>query len=404
MAQHTSEITVYDLEHLEDKVKAFNKKAARAGVSPTSWRLLSEETKVIKYNRHGQLLLTPYEVFSHYVVEITHERVVLPGGWQLAGVIDHSEGLTRGVPGTDLELILSHYVERGPVCDHCHTSRDRSETFILYTLEGEEVKQVGRQCLGLFLGMDAEQALRQVQLASETLEFDEEWTGAPKSKGYDLGHFLTHAACMIRTAGWRSRTTAKENGQPATADMTIDNMSNQFYKRKGQRFGEPLWIDPNEADGYLANQVVVWLEGLSKRNGLSDYMVNLAQIGKNGFCTDKSAGYAASAINAYLKEKEEFVKQAEKVKSSGVGAEWVGEIGGRITLNASKVSSAGFDTQFGHTFIHKFIAEGGLVLVWRTQNELDNGRYSLTGTVKKHGEFRGERQTELTRCKIGLPK
>lgn len=402
---NTAEIKVFDLDVLERKVKELNKKAAKAGVKATTWRLLETVTKKGKKYDAWTGEAKPYEVFDFYLVELVFDEVVLPGGWRLVGVIDHTENLVRSVPDVE-QVDLRPFVERGAVCDHCHTYRDRNETFILDRGAGSAKVQVGRQCLGLFLGIDPERALSLAGMVGSAMVFDEEWTGTPKTKGVELSFFLAHAACMIREAGWRSRTSAKESyGQTtATADMALTNMDNQFLKLKDKRSGKPLWSDPSEADSKLADEVEAWMEGLAHRSNLSDYMANLAQIGQNGFCTASSAGFAASAINAYHKEKEQEIKRAEAVHSSGIGAEWVGTVGERLTVKASKVSSAGFDTEWGYTLIHKFVAEGGAVLSWRTQTELDNGQYMLTGTVKKHGEFRGERQTEVTRCKVGLVK
>lgn len=389
---NTTTITVYDLGRLQDKVDSLNKKAHKAGVSPITWSLLGTVAK--KVTKGWGDSVRSYEVFDHYEVEVKAEEIVLPGGYRLVGVIDHAEGLTRSVPGAEKDL--RYFVDRGPVCDHCHTSRDRSETFILDGDFAGDVKQVGRTCLGLFLGITPERALNLVGMASESMVFDEEWTGTPKAKGVDLDFFLAHAACMVRTAGWRSRSSASSDS-PATADMALDNMDNAWRKQR-DHYGSPLWIDPSDADGYLGNQVATWLEDVASRSGLSDYMANLAQIGQNQFVTFKSAGYAASAINAYLKEKEEAIK-VEKRRAQGGGH--VGTVGERIKgLSVEKVFSSGYDTEWGYTFFHRFIDGSGNVLVWRTTSEVENGPYVLTGTVKGHDEYKGEAQTNLTRCSL----
>lgn len=392
---NTATITVYDLDKLQTKVDSMNKKAAKAGVSPITWTLLQTVmVKKSKTNVWGEV--KSYEVFDNHQVEIVAEEIVLPGGYRLVGVIDHVENLVRSVPGET--MLLSPFVDRGPVCDHCHTSRDRNETFILQDVNGTN-RQVGRQCLGLFLGITPETALNMVGMVSEAMVFDEEWTGSPRAKGVDLSFFLAHTACMIRTAGWRSRSSAG-NGQVATADMALSNMLDQELRTKSKRTGQPLWVDPSVVDGETATAVAAWMAGLAERSNLSDYMTNLAQIGQNGFATDKSAGYAASGINAFLKEKEEAIKVAARREQSGVH---VGVVGGKlVNWEVEKVSSAGFDTEYGYTFFHRFVDKSGNVLVWRTTTELDNGKYLLSGTVKAHDEFKGEKQTNMTRCKTKL--
>jgi hypothetical protein len=60
---------------------------------------------------------------------------------------------------------------------------------------------------------------------------------------------------------------------------------------------------------------------------------------------------------------------------------------------------------YGTSWIHKFRATDGSVLVWKTKacdlRRDDLGAWvTVRGTVKEHREFRGEPQTALTRCKV----
>jgi len=394
---NTKTLEIYNLEKLADRVQTLNRKAAKLGLTPVTYKVLSVETKFVQ-----DRLLERREVFDHYVVEVSfdYEQVKLPGAWQLVGVIDHQESLVKAVPGAPLpESGLRWFVERGSVCDHCKTSRQRNETFLLFEPSGNfHFIQVGRDCVGSFLGIDPGRVLAQFDLSGEVAEIEDDEYGHRVPKGYDLSYFLAHTACMIRTAGWRSRSQASE-GNRATADLTLDNIVNQETRQK-DRYGVPAWVDPSKADGEVAAKVAAWLVEVSGRSGLGDYMGNLAQIGANGFVTPKSAGFAASAINAYLKENEETVKRAAK-RASGEGGQYIATLGLRIKRwQVEKVSSAGRDTEWGYVFFHRFIDFEGNTLVWKTQKEVDNGQYLLTGTVKEHKDFNGVAQTYVTNCKL----
>lgn len=54
----------------------------------------------------------------------------------------------------------------------------------------------------------------------------------------------------------------------------------------------------------------------------------------------------------------------------------------------------------------RFVAwEAGDTVVWKTSKCLYvEDVTEITGTVKEHGEYRGEKQTELTRCKVNKVK
>jgi hypothetical protein len=395
----TKTTTVYNYDRFDSKLVALNKKAHKAGLRPVQIGNVVKEKKTVR-NEYGE----PIEVFSHWAVELLIEDEIIrfPGGWQLVGVIDHKENLVKSVPGEFANYPLAGYVERGAVCDHCHTYRDRNETFVVVDENGVFI-QVGRSCLGDLLGIDPERALGQVEVVKELGEEDE-WLGERQVDGYHLRYFLSHAVCMIRTAGWRSRSTAKLEGVAATADITWSNIINQITKSKSQRTGEPLWIDPSKEDGEVADRVVAWLEGLQDRSLDTDYLINLAQIGRNGFVTRKSSGFAASAVVAYQKEVEEAEKAATRRQQlADEGKGFVGQIDQRIAFVGKLVKSAGFDSQWGCQFFHRFIDEAGNTLVWKTGTELDQDKtYKVTATVKSHEEYRGEPQTYITRAKVSL--
>ena len=109
-------------------------------------------------------------------------------------------------------------------------------------------------------------------------------------------------------------------------------------------------------------------------------------------------------------------------------SEYVGNIGDKVEMELTFNGSAHFDTAYGTTYIHRFLDSEGNVLVWRTGNDLtweeegtrDNFTYvdadrrkyilcrnyekgdkvAIKGTIKEHSEYRGEKQTSLTRCKV----
>jgi len=84
-------------------------------------------------------------------------------------------------------------------------------------------------------------------------------------------------------------------------------------------------------------------------------------------------------------------------------SEYYGEVGERFRgISAIYVKSRSFDTRYGWTVLHTFQI-GENVLNWFTQKELDlteGQSILLSGTVKKHEEYRGVKITQLSRCII----
>ena len=48
----------------------------------------------------------------------------------------------------------------------------------------------------------------------------------------------------------------------------------------------------------------------------------------------------------------------------------------------------------------KFIDVNDNIYTWKTTKVFKDGVTSLTGTVKTHNDYKGIKQTELTRCKV----
>lgn len=107
---------------------------------------------------------------------------------------------------------------------------------------------------------------------------------------------------------------------------------------------------------------------------------------------------------ACFKEKAKEIIERRFAEAAGPSlSEYVGEIGERLrNITAVYKSTRGFNGNYGYTYIHTFESQNN-VLVWFTQKELflEKGQViDLTGTVKKHEEFRGVKTTQLSRCII----
>lgn len=83
--------------------------------------------------------------------------------------------------------------------------------------------------------------------------------------------------------------------------------------------------------------------------------------------------------------------------------EWFGSIKDKVNLNVKLTRRGNFDTQFGTTFVYTFEDAEGHQLIWKTVNWLEQKigeSLTIKGTIKAHSEYKGIKQTELTRCKV----
>jgi hypothetical protein len=105
----------------------------------------------------------------------------------------------------------------------------------------------------------------------------------------------------------------------------------------------------------------------------------------------------------YLEEAKATVEKKMRELAGPSLSQYVGEVGERLrNITAVYKSRRGFEGAYGWTNIFTFESEAN-VLVWFTSTDLDlevGQTVDLSGTVKKHEEFRGVKTTQLSRCKI----
>ena len=87
----------------------------------------------------------------------------------------------------------------------------------------------------------------------------------------------------------------------------------------------------------------------------------------------------------------------------GDDSEHIGEVGKREAFTGKVLFTKGLDTEWGHTLLTKFITpEGNLITVfggnWVDDPQKGDSK-TFVGTVKKHDEYQGVKQTLLNRVK-----
>jgi hypothetical protein len=113
----------------------------------------------------------------------------------------------------------------------------------------------------------------------------------------------------------------------------------------------------------------------------------------------RNAGIVAAIIPTYQREIENSMKTHKK--SSG---KYIGTVGKREIFEGLKcVLKRSFESQFGAKFMMKFNDAENNEIVWWASKEpkIEVGdTVNLKATVKKHGSYNGNIQTELQRCQV----
>lgn len=157
----------------------------------------------------------------------------------------------------------------------------------------------------------------------------------------------------------------------------------------GFKFDKPENIDK-------AEKTLAWIAEQKEDN---NYIHNLKTVCSLERIPAENTGILVSLIPSYDKNIE-IVERIRRAKEADKNSTWQGEIGKRITAtieNYRLITS--WYSQFGTTYVYKFVDTDGNVYTWKTSKEIDGEIKSITGTVKSHNEYREIKQTELTRCK-----
>lgn len=114
--------------------------------------------------------------------------------------------------------------------------------------------------------------------------------------------------------------------------------------------------------------------------------------------------FSAWGDGRYLATAKDFIDNLLNEAKGPSASEWVGEVGERLKkIPVTLVGVYGFDGKYGYSQVVKFQDENGNALTWFTAVHISvqvGDSCLLTGTVKKHDEYKGEKTTILTRCRI----
>ena len=320
-------------------------------------------------------------------------------GWTFAAALTHVEGET--VIRTASEIPAT-YRTTGGACEHCKMNRNRHETYVVRHEDGRTM-QVGSTCLADFLGNDAADKLAAsasvLFTACGLAEDGEESNGGGGRGALMLDEYLPMVAWCVRARGWISRTASRENGGVATADDAWTFSFDGRARAEAQ-------AEPTEVDVALAAGAVAWAESLTDEqvnveNG--DYLHSLRVVARVGYVTPKLMGVGASMIVAY--ERHLGRERAKADRAARPVSDYVGVVGERSIFDAKLDFVTGYESDFGYVSVLKFVTDSGAVLVWKTTTSglerSDVGkRYIVRGTVKAHAEYKGAKQTTLSRAEL----
>lgn len=124
---------------------------------------------------------------------------------------------------------------------------------------------------------------------------------------------------------------------------------------------------------------------------------------------ERQAKFEAEFAAREAQRRAEQEAEEARIKAQKAISQYVGEIGARVEFKGTYVRTASWEQKsfrgYGvdTMYIHTFKDANGNVFTWKTQSgvNLEYGENVVVkGTVKNHSEYKDEKQTEITRCKV----
>jgi hypothetical protein len=373
---------------LEDKIAKLVRKAAKLGCDAPSFSVGEEFVHAWYSETPRGLRVKNVDTFRP--VTVTGKA---PGfaGWRFVATLQTmgDANIVRGVPGEEVPEI---YRTRASVCDHCKTKRKRTDTYVLRHEDGRAV-QVGRSCVRDFLGHDSPAQLCAMaeMLADLTAACgDGEGEGGGgqwRATKWDLLAYLASVVADVKELGWTSSATAKLSMKQPTSSSALHRLD-PHPKTKP----EDILTPATPADAETAKLVLAHWLAVSPSG---DYEHNVCAIARAGIVDGRTVGIAASMVTGYDRAIAKARERDDDRQSRHFGT-----VGKREVFVLTVIRVFHTEGLYGTTHIHMMKDAEGNVAKWFSSSEsLDAGKtYSVKGTVKKHDEYQGAKQTILTRC------
>lgn len=336
---------------------------------------------------------TEMDVLVHHF-EIENKTIYEVPGWEFIGTIEHATPQNIIRTNRDDVQIPDKYWTCGKECEHCHTTRDRKDTYLVRNTETGEFKQVGRSCLKAYTGLDPIKCMWCLDLDNylNSLEFDEDDFRTSGGRyngfvGFDTRRVIALGIAEIKANGYTS-TQYVRNFEDSTKYKVWDK-----YHKDNAPVGTPEEIA--EVDAWVENRVP---DSMYEKNAKTAYNLQ--------YCQYRDFAFILSYINMCYREKqkaqEKAIRDAQRKKDAET-SQYVGKVGDKITFKVMDVrvlyTMEPYAYGAGCTYAYRMVDEDGNVLIWKTGGDVQKGD-KIRATVKSQSEYRGEKQTTVTRGKV----
>lgn len=383
------EIPEYGIEDLEKKIIHISKKCQKYGGEPIFYKKGEPYYKKVEHDGNSfAIKVFPVEVKGSAKVD----------NWEFIAILEsHHNGNIIKRYNVDIE-IPERFKFSENICEHCHTNRYRTNLYIIHNMISGEFKQVGKSCLKLFAGgLSAEY----VAIMMDFMDWLEEERGYCRDSCYNRNYVEVEEVLCVAQAVIAKYGYTKVEQEPSTKNIVSTIV--KFDTGKAER--EFKMEMPEESSIYTESALQTVKDIIGYYLSLDDdseFIHNIKVILSEGYCNVKNIGLLTYLPFGYQKAIEKAEKERKQIENNSI-CYYFGEIGKRykdLKVTLSVLTS--YVTNYGITSIYKMEDSEHHVFIWKTGKDFEPGTYTATMSIKDHKEYRGQKQTEVERCKLSI--
>lgn len=387
------------LEKLEKIIKKYQRKGADITFAIGN-KVIEKGTLFVNDAIHHVSSTMPIDVEC---TEVFVEGSYIIAGWQFVGTIEFTEN------GNIIRLANSAYEGKVPlkylhtpkICEHCGKIRNRKDTYLIMSDEGE-FKQVGSSCLLDYThGLDANTCASIMSCLDKVLDltnldYDYETFRGNGFSSTGLGVGNTQALKALAIGLVRAHGYVRSSSGAGTAN----DLSNLFFHNLPTDIEEELFSDVTPA----SEEEVLKIDEYAKdyHESTNDYMRNASLAWSKKSLEFRDFGLITSFVGVYLKDMQ-YKKEISTTRNN----EYVGNIGDKITFKvaSARVLYVKDNSMYSYyaqsTRVWEIIDTDGRTYKWSASFSVkimpDD---TITATIKGHSEYKSVKQTVITRGKI----
>lgn len=332
--------------------------------------------------------------FGYWVVDIDIDASYKLGDYKFVAALEWVEEVKENlIKKLSDDIYVPEIYKARRECDHCKTHRYRKSTVLLVNEKGDYI-QVGNSCVKEYCGIDIGNYAKYLSFFKDLDEYliECEKDNLPNYKRkYEVDEILTYAIEDVKRHGYIS----KQNSIDYDCDSTAYKVFMMVTCGVDYNTREPIYpkYDTITVEN-IQDRIKEIKNFYSELESDSDYINNIKTILQTKWVNSNNIALVVSAIGTKLRIEKEKEEKANKPES-----QFIGNVGDKISFIAKPECIYSGESDYGMFRIYKMKIDDNEI-IWKTSKYLDpDFNYEFKATIKNHEEYKGVKQTEITRAR-----